>query len=167
MIADYTADRAKLVVKGTEAQVARRTQLSEAAQKLRNRIQSYGNQRRTFVAMQDEVRSMRATGAPEILRQAQARHANSGMDAKQWDDFLLIYKGDVDKNLTAYIAWADREAAQLNGVLPPPGAPNVAAIAVAAIREFDLIKLGSSFWADRVRRKLGLKCDSDGETPKS
>ena len=74
LIADYTADRAKLVVKGTEVQVARHTQLSEAAQKLRNKIQNLGNQRRTFVALQDEVRSMRATGAPEILRQAQARH---------------------------------------------------------------------------------------------
>jgi hypothetical protein len=97
LIADYTADRAKLVVKGTEAQVTRHTRLSEAAQKLRNKIQSFGNQRRTFVALQDEVRSMRATGAPELLRQAQARHTNSGLDAKQWDDFLLIYKGDVDK----------------------------------------------------------------------
>jgi len=43
LIADYTTDRAKLVVKGTEAQVARHTQLSEAAQKLRNKIQSFGN----------------------------------------------------------------------------------------------------------------------------
>ena len=37
--------------------------------------------------------------------------ANSGLDAQQWDDFLLIYKGDVDKSLTAYIAWADGEIA--------------------------------------------------------
>ena len=101
LIADYNADRAKLVVKGTEAQVTRHTQLSEAAQKLRGKIQAFGNQRRTFVALQDEVRSVRATRAPEMLRQVQARHANSGLNAKQWDDFLLIYKGDVDKSLTA------------------------------------------------------------------
>jgi len=132
LIADYTADRAKLVVKGTETQVARHTHLSEAAQKLRNKIQAYGNQRRTFVALQDEVRSMRATGAPEMLRQAQARHNNSGLDAKQWDDFLLIYKGDVDKSLTAYIAWADGEIRKLNGVSPPPGDPNTALIADTA-----------------------------------
>lgn len=125
LIADYTADRAKLVVKGTEAQVARHTQLSEGAQKLRNKIQSYGNQRRTFIALQDEVRSLRATGAPEMLRQAQARHANSGMNAKQWDEFLLIYKGDVDKSLTAYIAWADGEVIKLNGVPPAPADANV------------------------------------------
>jgi hypothetical protein len=132
LIADYTADRAKLVVKGTEAQVARHTQLSEAAQKLRNKIQAFGNQRRTFVALQDEVRSMRATGAPELLRQAQARHGNSGLNAQQWDEFLLIYKGDVDKSLAAYIAWADGEVRKLNGIAPPPGNPNVALIADAA-----------------------------------
>ncbi|MDR3376722.1 MAG: AAA family ATPase [Ancalomicrobiaceae bacterium] len=137
LIADYTADRAKLVVRGTEAQVARHTQLSQAAQNLRNKIQAFGNQRHTFVALQDEVRSMRATGAPEILRQAQARHSNSGLDAKQWDDFLLIYKGDVDSSLTAYIAWADGEVRKFNGVTPPAGDPNVALVAADA----DLVAL--------------------------
>ncbi|MEX0729507.1 MAG: AAA family ATPase [Aquisalimonadaceae bacterium] len=132
LIADYTADRAKLVVKGTEAQVARHTQLSEAAQRLRNKIQAYGNQRRTFVALQDEVRSMRATGAPDMLRQTQARHNNSGLDAKQWDEFLLIYKGDVDKSLTTYTEWADGEIRKLNGGPPSPGDPNVALIADGA-----------------------------------
>lgn len=129
LIADYMSDRAKLVVKGTEAQVARHTQLSEVAQRHRNRLHSLGNQRRTFVELQDEVRSMRATGAPEMLRQAQAKHASSGMDAKQWDDFLLIYKGDVDQSLAAYISWADSEVGKLNGVAKPPGDPNVALIA--------------------------------------
>ncbi len=128
LIADYTTDRAKLVVKGTDAQVARHTQLSEAAQELRNKIQAFGNQRRTFLALQDEVRSLRATGAPEMLRQVRARHPNSGMNAQQWDEFLLTYKGDVDKSLAAYIAWADGEVRKLSGVPPPPGDPNVALI---------------------------------------
>jgi hypothetical protein len=129
LIAGYTADRAKLVAKGTEAQAARHTQLSEAAQKLRNKIQSFGNQRRTFIALQDEVRSMRVTGAPELLRQLQARHTNSGLGAKQWDEFLLIYKGDVDKSLAGYIAWADAEILKINGVPSPPGDSSVALIA--------------------------------------
>ncbi len=132
LITDYNADRAKLVVKGTEAQVARHTALSEAAQRLRGKIQSFGNQRRTFVALQDEVRSMRATGAPEMLRQVQARHANSGMNANQWDEFLLIYRGDVDRSLAAYITWVDGEVAKLNGLPPPPGDPNVALLADGA-----------------------------------
>lgn len=160
LIADYTADRAKLVVKGTEAQVTRHTQLSEAAQALRNRIQAFGNQRRTFVALQDEVRSMRATGAPEMLRQAQARHGNSGLDAKQWDEFLLIYKGDVDKSLAAYIAWADGEVRKLNGTPPPPGDSNVAlipdtadlsALPLAPIAA-EMSRLEALFSADKVIR---------------
>lgn len=160
LVAGYTADRAKLVVKGTEAQVARHTQLSEAAQKRRNTIQAYGNQRRTFVALQDEVRSMRATGAPEMLRQAQGRHGNSGMSAEQWDEFLLIYKGDVDKSLTEYIAWADREVSKLNGVAPPPGDPNVPLIAdnadlsalPLAPLAAEMTRLGALFSADKLVR---------------
>lgn len=160
LIEGYIADRAKLVVKGTEAQVTRHTQLSDAAQKLRNKIQSYGNQRRTFVALQDEVRSMRATGAPEMLRQAQGRHPNSGMDAKQWDNFLLVYKGDVDKSLGAYVAWGDGEVAKLNGLPPPPGDPNVALIANNADLAFlplapivaEMARLEALFSADKLVR---------------
>ena len=160
LIADYTADRAKLTIKGTEAQVVRHTQLSDAAQKLRNRIQAFGNQRRTFAALQDEVRSMRATGIPEMLRQAQARHAGSGMDGKQWDDFLLIYKGDVDKSLTGYIAWADGEVRKLNGVPPPPSDSNVVLIAddadlstfSLALIVAEITRLGALFSADKLVR---------------
>ena len=103
---------------------------------------------------------MRATGAPEMLRQAQARHVNSGLDAKQWDDFLLIYKGDVDKSLTAYIAWADGEVAKLNGVSPPPGDPNVPLIAdtadlaslpLAPIAA-EMLRLEALFSADKLVR---------------
>lgn len=128
LIASYNADLKKLVVKGTEQQTKRYAELSDAAQRLRTRIQAFGNQRRTFVAMQDEVRSMRATRAPEMLRQTQTRHPNSGLSAQQWEDFLLVYQGDVDKRLADYLAWADYEIAKLNGVPLPPGDPNVSLI---------------------------------------
>jgi hypothetical protein len=160
LIANYTTDRAKLVVKGTEAQVARHTQLSEAAQMLRNKIQAFGNQHRTFVALQDEVRSMRATGAPEMLRQAKARHTNSGLNAQMWDEFLLTYKGDVDKSLIGYIAWANDEVCKLNGVPPPPGDPNVALIPdnadIAALTlapiAAEMTRLEALFSADKLVR---------------
>lgn len=129
LIEGYNADLAKLVVKEDQAQVTRHAQLGEAAQNLRSKIQNFSNQRRTFVAMQDEVQSTRTTRAPELLRQAQTRHPNSGLDASQWDEFLLIYKGDVDKSLGAYIAWADKQVADLNGTPPPPGDPSVPLVA--------------------------------------
>jgi hypothetical protein len=112
------------------------------------------------LALQDEVRSVRATGAPEMLRQARARHGASGMSDQQWDDFLLIYKGDVDKSLTAYVAWADGEVRKLNGVPPPPGDPNVALIPDAADLSAlplapiaaEMTRLEALFSADKVVR---------------
>jgi hypothetical protein len=136
-IKSYNQDLAKLVVKGTEAQANRYTQLGQAVQALRGTIQAYGNQRRTFVALQDEVASTRATKAPELLRQAQERHQHSGLNPQQWDEFLLIYKGDVDTSLTRYVTWADQQIAALTGVVVPPGEPNTPLFPDAA----DLTKL--------------------------
>jgi len=132
LIAGYTADLAKLVVKGTEAQAQRHAALNAAAQQHSSKVQALATQRRAFVAMQDEVKNTRATKAPELLREARVRHAGSFLSDTQWDDFLLIYKGDVDQALIGYIAWADAEIAKINGVPPPPGDPNVALIANGA-----------------------------------
>lgn len=160
LIANYNKDLAKLAVKGTEAQIKRYTELNEAAQRLRARVQALGNQRRTFLAMQDEARSMRNTQAPEMLRQTQARHRNSGLSAEQWDEFLLIYRGNVHGSLTAYIAWADKQIAEVNGVPPPPGDPNIPlipdgvdlnAITLAPILA-EMSRLEALFSADRLVR---------------
>jgi hypothetical protein len=160
LIANYNSDLAKLVIKGTEAQVTRHAELSQAAQKLRAKIQAFGNQRRTFLAMQDEAMSMRETKAPEMLRQMQARHPGSGLSTEQWDQFLLIYKGDVDTSLGAYLDWADRQAAELKGVPPPSGNPNVPIIAdgvdlgtlkLATILA-EMTRLEALFSADRIVR---------------
>nr|WP_200943097.1 AAA family ATPase [Altererythrobacter sp. Root672] len=132
VIAGYTADLAKLVIKGTEAQANRHTELNGAAQARNAQAQTFAQQRRTFLAMQDEVKSLRVTRAPEMLREAQARHAASGLNTGQWGEFLLDYKGDVDAALEGYVVWADQQVAAINGVPPPPGDPHVALIADGA-----------------------------------
>jgi len=139
LLKGYNSDLSKLVVKGTEAQAQRHTILNEAAQRRASQVTAFGLQRRTFIAMQDEVKNTRAAKAPEMLREAQARHAGSGLDEQQWDAFLLIYKGDVDGGLTGYIAWADQEIAKINGVAPPEGDPNTPLIADDA--DLDTVQL--------------------------
>lgn len=124
LIKGYNADLAKLVVKGTEQQVKRHTELSTAAQTIRSSIQSLSNQKRTFITLQDEVASTRATKIPELLRQAKERHNQSGLTDEQWDEFLLIYKGQVDKSLESYIKWAEGKIAQLTGQKIEPSDPN-------------------------------------------
>jgi hypothetical protein len=160
LIKNYNADLAKLVVKGTEAQVKRHTELSEAAQVLRSKIQSFTNQRRTFVTLQDEVASTRTTKAPELLRQARERHSQSGLSDKQWDEFLLIYKGDVDNNLVGYVAWADKHIAELTGQPLQSGDPNTPFIADGVDLETlnlstmvaEMTRLEALFSADKVVR---------------
>lgn len=129
LIQNYNSDLAKLIVKGTASQITRHAALGEAAQTLRGKIQSFANQRRTFVAMQDEVASTRSTRSPELLRQAQERHSLSGLGEAQWEQFLLIYKGDVDTSLVGYVEWADKNIAELNGKPVPSADPNTPLIA--------------------------------------
>jgi hypothetical protein len=160
LIVDYNADLAKLVVKGTEAQAKRHAQLSQAAQTLNAKIQGFANQRRTFLTMQDEVRSMRATRAPEMLRELQARHPGSGLNTMQWDHFLLVYKGDVDKVLSEHISWADQEIATVTGISPPTGDPNVPLIGhredlttvKLAVIKAEMLRLEGFISADTVIR---------------
>jgi hypothetical protein len=129
LIKNYNSDLTKLVVQGTETQVKRHAELSEIAQALRSQIQVFAKQKRSFVTMQDEVASTRATKTPELLRQTRERHSQSGLNEQQWGEFLLIYKGDVDKSLSDYITWADQKINGLRGVPLPPTDKNIPYIA--------------------------------------
>ncbi|TDV37992.1 putative AbiEii toxin of type IV toxin-antitoxin system [Paraburkholderia caballeronis] len=160
LIENYKKDLAKLVVKGTEAQVKRHASLDEAAQTLRNRIQSLTNQRRTFVAMKDEVANTRVSKAPELLRQAKERHAQSGLSDTQWNEFLLIYQGDVDSSLSGYITWADKHISDLTGQPVQPVDPNTPLVAddadLATLNlstvTAEMTRLETLFSADKVIR---------------
>lgn len=129
LIDGYNKDLLKLVVKGNEVQAKRHADIGLAAQALSSKVAALGAQRRAFTAMQDEVNNTRATKSPAMLRDAQARHEGSCLSAAQWDAFLLIYKGDVDKALADYILWADGEIAKGTGTAQPEGDPNVALVA--------------------------------------
>ncbi|MFA6123272.1 MAG: AAA family ATPase [Sphingomonas sp.] len=161
VIAGYNADLAKLVLKGTPAQAQRHAALTQAVQALDTRLQQLGNQRRAFLAMQDEVRSTRATKAPEMLRQTQARHLASSLDQAQWQEFLLVYQGDVDQSLAGYVRWADGQISDLQGVPPVPGDPATSLIADGAdlatvklaILRAEMTRLEALFSADRVVRE--------------
>lgn len=120
----YTADRAKLVSKGSEKRAQRHTELAEAANEIRAKLRQYAGKRQTFLAMQDEVTNLRLNQAPETLRQTQARHKHSGMSEEQWAAFLLDYTGPVDDDLAGYVKWVDDKIGELKGTPPPPSDPN-------------------------------------------
>jgi hypothetical protein len=115
----YTADRAKLVSKGSEQRAQRHTELAGAANQIKAKLRQFANQRQTFLALQDEVKDLRRNQAPEALRQTQARHTHSGMSEQQWAAFMLDYKGSVDDDLGGYIKWVDGKISELKGTAPP------------------------------------------------
>ncbi|AMZ75248.1 phosphotransferase [Pseudomonas fluorescens] len=120
----YTADRAKLVSPGSEKRAARHTELASMVNTIRTKLRRFTGQRQTFLALQDEVKDQRRNQAPETLRQAQARHSNSGLSDEQWSEFLLDYKGPVDRNLADFIKWVDDKIAAVKGTAPVLGEPS-------------------------------------------
>ena len=114
----YKNDLRRLVIKGSDNVLKRYQQIQTAAQAVRKRIDRFKEQRRAFEGLRDEVVSMRATIAPEMLRQSQARYPGSGMTAEQWAEFLLDYTGPVDTSIVAYIKWVDSKIAELEGSPP-------------------------------------------------
>lgn len=158
LINAYTTDRAKLVAKDSETNVARHTALFGAAEALRTKNRTLVAQRQAFLAVQSEVGAMRATGAPEALRAMMARHREGFMTPDQWAAFLLDYKGKVDDNLVGYVKWADAEIARLRGAPPPPqqdpGTPLIAADADLSalpllLLEAEMTRLEGLISADR------------------
>ena len=120
LLAGYMTDRRNLVASGSEIRAERHNEVSQAADAIKVTVRRFNNQRRTFVALQDETKDVRRNQAPELLRQSQARHTNSGLSEEQWSAFMLDYTGPVDSNLEGYIKWADRKIEKLKGVAPPP-----------------------------------------------
>ena len=120
VLGGYTSDRTKLVAAGSEKRAQQHIEVSAAADAIKVTVRRFSNQRRTFVALQDETRDLRRNQAPEMLRHSQARHSNSGLSDKQWAAFMLDYTGDVDDDLEGFIRWADGKIAELKGTPPAP-----------------------------------------------
>lgn len=115
LVKRYTADRLKLVSKGSEERVARLTLLSTAAEKVRNNIRFFKTQEQQLLLMQDEISSFRASGAIEDLRELQHTYPKSGIATDEWDAFIREYKGDVDAVLARLIERSRRDIAAWRG----------------------------------------------------
>lgn len=107
LITGYKADLSKLVINGSEEEIKHHGKLTTARLALQSKIEEFRKQGRAFQTLQDEVKNMRLAGAPEMLRNMQSRFPNSGLDGKQWAEFLLDYAGPVDDQLPGYIKWAN------------------------------------------------------------
>ena len=155
----FTADRAKLVAAGSDKRAERHNELAVAINALRAKLRQLSDQRQAYLNLQDEVTDQRRNQAPEMLRQARARHSDSGLSDEQWAAFLLDYKGPVDDNLADYIKWIDAKIGELKGSTPPSNDSDMPYFTEDA----DLGKLSEALLAAEMAR-LAKLVSADKET---
>lgn len=114
-VASLDADRKKLVTVGSEARVKRLGELTEAADRVRGHIRAWNTRIQAVGVLQDEVKHIRAVGAPTSLAQVKSWHRAAAITDPDWSGFLLDYTGDVDQALTKNAAEAQKNAAAWRG----------------------------------------------------
>ena len=114
-VARYTADRARLVSKGTEERAERLAEVATAAEKAAGNVRWFTNREAALLVLRDEVADLRTNRAPATLRATKERHKASRIKEPDWAPFLLDYEGDVDALITAEVASARSGAAGWRG----------------------------------------------------
>ncbi|HXK39265.1 MAG TPA: hypothetical protein VJ837_00315, partial [Candidatus Paceibacterota bacterium] len=129
----YTADRARLVAKGSEKRAERLGEVASAAEAVRGYLRFYANQEQSLLALQDEVHDLRKNKAPEMLRKSQEQHAASRIKPEDWDPFLIDYTGDVDALIAKLLVASRNSASRWKGTAPaPPESPETQLIGEGA-----------------------------------
>ena len=132
LIERYSADRTKLIPKGSDREAARLAALIAAAERARNNVRHFANQQVSLTSVRDEVADHRTNQAPEGLRSLKERYRSARIDDAQWDEFLLKYSGDVDKVLADRLAAAEKNMTAWKGVSLAAGPDDVPLVSESA-----------------------------------
>lgn len=111
----YTADRARLVSKGSEERAERLSEVATAAENAAGNLRWFTNREAALLVLRDEVADLRTNRAPAALRATKERHQASRLKEPDWAPFLLNYAGDVDTLIASELASASSGAAGWRG----------------------------------------------------
>lgn len=118
LISQYTADRGKLICKGSEKETEKLNELNEAADKVRANVRYFSAQAQSLQAVNDEVNNVRTIEAPQSLRLMQSKHAAARIEPENWNNFLLSFSGDVDALIAKQISEATHNLEGWKGKAP-------------------------------------------------
>ena len=118
LIARYEGDRKGLLPKDTNKTGERLQELVAAAEKVRGYLRYYANRQSSLVGITNEVQDLRQNRAPEALRLLKERYQNIGLEAADWDRFLLKYSGDVDDIVTTKAGETEASVRSWKGTTP-------------------------------------------------
>lgn len=158
----FTADRGRLVSKGSEARAERLAEVATAAAKVAGNVRWFVNREAALLKLRDEVTDLRTNRTPATLRATKDRHQAARIKDPEWGAFLLNYKGDVDTFITDEIAKAKSGAAGWRGrPVSPPAEPTTASLA----DDVDLTQQTQALLDAEVARLTKLVA-LDGDTQK-
>jgi hypothetical protein len=118
LISRYEADRKALLPKEPSKASDRLQEIREAAETVRGYVRHFANQQASLAAVANEIRNVRENQAPATLRATKERHQKAGLDAEQWNRFLLDYTGDVDGAVNAKSGETNASIASWRGTTP-------------------------------------------------
>ena len=118
LVARYTADRQRLVGKGTEKRAARLNAVTTAADKVRGYVRYYANQRSSILSVKQDVSDLRNNRAPEDLRRLKDRFGTKLIGDSQWEPFGLTHKGNVDAVVSEKQLDVEQKLASWKGKAP-------------------------------------------------
>jgi DNA repair exonuclease SbcCD ATPase subunit len=133
-------------------------QLASAADAVRNNIRFFATKEQALLSLRDEIVNFRGHQAPEALKRSQERYKAAHLNSKQWEPFLLDYRGDVDGTLSGQLGDAKKNAVAWKGQSASVIDPNVALISDDAdlknttlnLLEAEIGRLEKLIGADRV-----------------
>ncbi|RTL35956.1 MAG: ATP-binding protein [Burkholderiales bacterium] len=123
-IAKDEADMRSLMPKGDAARVARHTAVAEAAQDKRTAVLGARNRLDLLRGLEGDVARIREEVVPGLLDDLMQDRGAAGLKTAEWEQFRLVFSGDVSAILKEHIGAAERALAALEGkpLVRAPGA---------------------------------------------
>ncbi len=141
-IKGYTADRAKLIPKGSDQDSKMLADVMEATETVRGYLRAFAARDAALASVKDDVLDLRTNRAPTALRGMKERYRPSGFSDDEWANFLLNHQGRVDdlvsgkqKDLASAVAsWrGEAPAAPVNGLSFVPAGVELAKLPLATL----------------------------------
>ncbi len=135
------ADMRALMPKGDEARAKRHDAVSETAEAKRALVLKAKARLEALLRLKEDVEDLRQRALPEIAEGLRIEREEAALTKSEWDQFGLMFAGDVDGILARRIEEAKRQARALEGAPATPGQDADADPAIALIApEDDLSK---------------------------
>jgi ABC-type molybdenum transport system ATPase subunit/photorepair protein PhrA len=159
-------DRKALTGKGTKERVDRLEVVSAALDKARGRVEEAKTRHRALLLLQDAVTDIRKNAAPNHLRDLKKTYADAALTEAQWENFALVFTGDVDSILAAEIKAVAERVKLLSGPAkgeiepdlkaPPVATPYVSQASDLSAQTLSLLDKELT----RLRRLVGIDSEN-------